>query len=147
MDNRKTILDNILERHQTDIVGDGYIDIIVSRSNYTSLIKELILEDFKITSISWWEFCIRNDGNKYGLGGPLSKHYNGWYSELPIEIDDFKFENLDVEKNIIIQHILTTIEQKEIKYPDEKIKFTTSLWLTPAIWLEVPDEWKSIRNN
>jgi hypothetical protein len=52
---RKIILDNILEKNQTDIVGKGYIDIIVSRMNYKDLIAEILSEKIKIRAISWWE--------------------------------------------------------------------------------------------
>ena len=54
---RKKLLDNILEKNQTTIVGNGYVDIIIPRSNYIQLINELVINNFIITHITWWEYC------------------------------------------------------------------------------------------
>jgi len=144
---RKILLDSILEKNQTDIVGKGYIDIIVSRSNYINLIKELVFENFKIRSVSWWEWCPENKECEYGLGGPESRFYAGYYAELPIGVDDIDLNTLLPmnDKTKIADYIVTFIERKEIKYPDELIKFQAALWLTPGLWLEVPKNWENVQ--
>jgi hypothetical protein len=43
------------------------------------------------------------------------------------------------------EYILSLIQSKEIKYPHELINFASSSWLTPALWLEVPDSWENIQ--
>lgn len=61
---KKQLLDEILERNKVTIVGISYIDTIVPRENYTNLVFELIKNDFIISDISWWEYCLDN-GPKY----------------------------------------------------------------------------------
>lgn len=86
----KNRLDELIEKHKAQPVGDGYIDIIVSRENYISFVSELVINGYKIESISWWEWCSEENANEYGLGGPKSYYYNGWFSELSIDIDNIK---------------------------------------------------------
>lgn len=97
----KSKLDNILEKHKSQPVGNGYIDIIVSRDNYKSLISDLVVNGFNINGISWWEWCEDNNEEEYGLGGPVSIFYQGWFSELPIDFDSLTFsENMTNENKI-----------------------------------------------
>ena len=138
----KTTLDYILEKHKAQPVGHGYIDIIVSRGNYKDLVSDLVTNDFKIESISWWEWCPDKKENEYGLGGPESIFYNGWFSEIPVDVDHFNFLT-DTTKEDIIQGILNKIETKTISFSDDTITFNQSNWLTPAIWLDVPDDWRN----
>lgn len=138
----KTTLDNILEKHKAQPVGDGYIDIIVSRDKYTDFIIDLITSDFRIESVSWWEWCEDNKESEYGLGGPESIYFKGWFSEIPVDIDDLNYA-ADTTKENIISEILSRIETKTISFSDEAVAFSKSDWLTPAIWLDVPDTWKN----
>jgi hypothetical protein len=138
----KAILDNLLEKHKAQPVGHGYIDIVVSRDNYKEFIFDLVIEGFKIDSISWWERCEGKKNNKYGLGGPKSIFYKGWFSEIPVDIDDFIFPTDETIDNIIGE-ILNKIVTKEIFFSNETVTFIKSNWLTPAIWLDVPDEWRN----
>lgn len=68
----KTTLDKILEKHKAQPVGQGYIDIIVSRDNYKDFISDLVTSGHKIDSVSWREWCEDEKENEYGLGGPES---------------------------------------------------------------------------
>jgi hypothetical protein len=138
----KLILDKILEKHKAQPVGNGYIDIIVFRDNYKDFISDLLANDFKIVSISWWEWCIGKKKNEYGLGGPESIFYNGWFSEIPANVDDFYF-SADVPRGDIFREILSKIETKSISFTNETVTFGKSNWLTPAIWLDVPDDWRN----
>lgn len=140
MDKEK--LDQILELHQAQPVGDGYIDIIVTRDRYALLIKDLVENEFKITSISWWEWCPTGQECAYGIGGPESKFFEGWFAELPIDVDDIS-SSADVEYDDVIALLTNTIETKTIKYPDEMVTFEEHRWLTPALWLDVPQEWRN----
>jgi hypothetical protein len=138
----KKILDDLLEKHKAQPVGHGYIDIIVSRDNYKDFVSELVANDFKIESISWWEWCADKEEGKYGLGGPESVFYNGWFSEIPLNVDDFNF-SADTSKEDVIQEILKSIETKTISFSNETVTFDQSNWLIPAIWLDVPDDWRN----
>lgn len=138
----KTILDNILEKHKAQSVGHGYIDIIISRDNYKDFISDLVTNGFKIDSVSWQEWREDKNENEYGLGGPESIFYKGWFYEIPVNVDDFYFL-ADTTSENIIREILNKIETKTITFSDETVTFNKSNWLTPAIWLDVPDDWRN----
>jgi hypothetical protein len=138
----KSVLDNILEKHKAQPVGHGYIDIIVSRENYKDFVFDLVTHGFKIESISWWEWCANNTENNYGLGGPKSIFYEGWFSEIPVNVDDLNFP-ASADNNSIVKQILSAIENKTIPFSDETVKFSDSNWMTPAIWLDVPKDWRN----
>ncbi|MEP1150294.1 MAG: hypothetical protein ABJH08_01085 [Balneola sp.] len=135
----KENLDRILEEYKAQPVGSGYIDIIVKRENYRTFVQSLIENGFKIRSISWWEWCNQEKECEYGLGGPESDYYNGWFAEIPIDKDDLSFDGLNNKE--MIEKTLDFIDNKSIKFSDEMVKFKNSDWLLPALWLKVPEEW------
>lgn len=139
----KEKLDEFLKIHKAQPVGDAYIDIIVSRDNYELFIKDLVGNGFIINYISWWEWCPEERANQYGMGGPRSRFYNGWFSELPIDMDEVDISQ-EASKGKMIEKIKDTIESKEIIYPNEAILFRHSEWLTPAFWLDVPVDWRNM---
>ena len=138
----KITLDDILEKHKAQPVGHGYIDIIVSRGNYQDFIADIVTNGFLIKSVSWWEWCADKSESEYGLGGPESVFYNGWFSEIPVDVDDFNFST-DTTSEKIISTILNKIDTKIISFSDETVVFNKSNSLTPAIWLDVPDTWRN----
>lgn len=138
----KATLDDIIERHKAQPVGHGYIDIIVLRDNYQDLVADLVNSGFKIQSISWWEWCPEGKESEYGLGGPQSQFYNGWFSELSIDVDDIKLDE-GITSETIIAEITKRIETKTFSFPNETVTFRQNKWLTPAIWLDVPDDWRN----
>lgn len=138
----KERLDAIIEKHKGQPVGHGYIDIIVSRENYKSFITDLVNDNYKIESISWWEWCSKEQGSEYGLGGPTSLFYEGRFSELSIAVDDIETnENMKTENKI--KELIKKIETKSISFPNETVTFEQNNWLTPALWLDVPEEWRN----
>ena len=138
----KTKLDEILDKHKAQPVGHGYIDIIVCRDNYKDFIIDIVNNGFKIESVSWWEWCADKKENEYGPGGPKSIYYNGWFSEIPTNVDDI-IVSIGATNENIISEIVKRIETKTISFSDETVTFTKSKWLTPAIWLDVPDDWRN----
>jgi hypothetical protein len=138
----KEKLDQIIEKYQAQPVGHGYIDIIVSRKNYKNFVSELVNNDYTIKSVSWWEWCPGKKENEYGLGGPLSQFYDGWFSELPIDLDCFPLP-IEIKKEELVNEIINKIETKVISFHDETVTFKSNDWLTPALWLEVPDDWRN----
>ncbi len=132
----KAELDNILAQYKAQPVGDGYIDIIVKRENVRQLIQKLLLDDIQITCITWWEFVESNAKSKrFGMGGPKSKYYDGRFSE--IGLGDDEIHATESEK------IIEIIENKEIEFHDRKIHFKQEESLTPALWINVPNDWNS----
>ena len=138
----KIKLDEIIEKHKAQPVGHGYIDMIVSRDNFKDFVSDLVENGFKVKSISWCEWCPNGKVNEYGLGGPKSNYYEGWFSELSIDLDDIKL-NEEVEAEKLIAEITNRIETKTILFPDETVTYNKNNWLTPAIWLNVPDDWRN----
>lgn len=138
----KLKLDNIIEKYKAQPVGNGYIDIIVSRDNYSDFVEEIVKSGYKVDSISWWEHCIGDKEPEYGLGGPKSMFYYGWFAEIPTSVDDIHSSADSIEKEKI-DAILNLIKTKTISFADGEKTFKENQWLTPAIWLDVPDEWRN----
>ncbi len=138
----KLKLDTIIRHYKAQPVGYGYIDIIVSRENYKEFIEEIVKSGYQIDSISWWEYCLDNKEPIYGLGGPESVFYDGWFAEIPIKVDEIQLSANLIEREKI-DTIINLIKTKTISFTDEKITFRDNQWLTPAIWLDVPNEWRN----
>jgi hypothetical protein len=136
----KEKLDGLLEIHKAQPVGHGYLDIIVNRGNYKLFVNDLISNGYRIESVSWWEWCPGEKKNEYGLGGPRSRYYDGWFSELPVPVDDIELTEDDERQT---EKILDTIETKSISFRNETVTFKNSDWLTPGIWLDVPEDWRN----
>lgn len=142
MNKRKMIekkdLDYILALHKAQSVGNGYLDIIVKQEYVHQLIQSLVSKGIRINRISWWEYVDSFPKKpKYGMGGPKSDFFDGWFSELHFVDDEIDMN----EENEILKIILN----KEIHFPDgEIIRYREQKCLTPALWLEVPDDWKNM---
>ncbi len=132
----KEKLDTILTLYKAQPIGRGYIDVIVKRENVRQLIEELILGGVQINRITWWEYVESNTKRKgYGMGGPASRYYEGWFSELCFGDDELN--------TTVIEDIMKIIENKEITFGDgEKINYKQEECLTPALWLDVPNHWE-----
>ena len=137
----KETLDELLRVHKAQPIGHGYIDIIVKRENLKLFVTDLIKNGFKIRSVSWWEWCPGEKESDFGVGGPKSRYYGGWFSELTVDGDDFKIIGNNKEEEI--HEILKAIETKSISFPTETVTFKQSSWLTPGLWLDVPEEWRN----
>ena len=133
----KEELDNILTQYKAQPVGSGYIDVIVKRENVRPLIEELVGNEVPIELITWWEHVEPNKTRKgYGMGGPPSRYYDGWFSEVCFGDDEINTTN--------VEDIMKVIENKEFVFKDgDKINFQQDESLTPALWLVVPEEWES----
>jgi hypothetical protein len=135
----KIKLDALLEEYKAQPVGDGYIDIIVSRANYLPFANALLESGFIIEAISWWEYLESIDlPNTYGMGGPASKYYPGWFAEACTDLDTIPVPSDSLSA------IIETVEGKVLgEYEGKLVSFKTSHSLTPAFWLKVDESWKS----
>ena len=133
----KAELDDILDSHKAQPVGNGYIDIIVKQENTRHLIEILISNDIPIILITWWEYVDAiSKPSKHGYGGPKSNYYEGWFSEISFGDDEIS--------NNTVESIMKIIEDKVFVFQNgEKVEYKRDEFLTPALWLDVPDEWKS----
>jgi len=89
---RKQQLDYLVLKHKGQPVGDGYIDIIVSRDNYAAFVEDLTTNKFAIVAVSWWCHCTPENktrfGCPHGYGGPKSIYFDGWFSERSHDFDE-----------------------------------------------------------
>ena len=138
----KDDLDRLLEEYKAQAVGSGYIDIIVSRSNYRSFAKALIDHGFQIDAVSWWEYLAdTNMRNSYGMGGPTSRFYPGWFSEVGGDIDEIQNSG-DAEGDL--NAVVSLVETKVLGVYDGKlIGFQETSSLTPSFWLGVDESWRN----
>src|SRR5258706_5474166 len=137
---QKKDLDHVLELHKAQPVGSGYIDVIVKQKNVNQFVESLVSNGVQISTVTWWEYTDSlSKKPKYGMGGPKSNFYDGWFFEICFGDDEINTNKKD--------EILKIIQNKEIHFPDGEIaRYKEQESLTPALWLEVPDEWKNIQS-
>ncbi len=141
----KNELDLILEKYKAEPVGWGYIDIIVMRDNVKNFVREVITQDIHIDGISWWAYYPRLDIKLgVGMGGPISKFYSGWFSEIGIHATFDERQKFLLTKQEEEKDIMNIVENKIIKMGNKKFSYKEHEFLTPAFWLDVPDDWRNI---
>jgi hypothetical protein len=123
----------LLFAYKIQPVGWGYIDCINIKENLNGFIKSLIELGIKVTDISWWCHCAIGGNKETGCpqrgGGPWSKYFDGWFSEM------YYYPNVEIkDNNNIIPYIFN-------KWPKTKEYLP---YLIPAFWLNVPNHWKNI---
>lgn len=134
---KKDELDQIIRSHKAQVVGSGYIDVIVKQENVRSLVEFLIQKSIRIYQICWWEYInSANKNSKYGLGGVKSRFYDGWFAEICFGDDDVTENSLEEIMKIIEDKVFIFYDGERINYKQEKN-------LTPALFLDVPDDWES----
>ena len=123
----KKYLDGLIEKYKVQPVGCGYIDCIVTFDNVFGFINDLSNANIKITGLTWWCYCKKNGfGCPHGMGGPLSRYYEGWFSETVWPIIEF-------ENNEQVAAYIKNPGDSEI-----------SECFVPALWLDVPADWKNL---
>ena len=135
----KERLDELLEQYKGQPVGAGYIDIIVSREDYKPFAKAIIENGFLIEAISWWEYLENiDDPNTYGMGGPRSKFYPGWFAETCTDLDEVP------KSNDALAVVIEIVETKILgEHDGMQVSFKKTKSLTPGFWLNVDENWKS----
>lgn len=72
---------NLIETLKIQPVGTGWIDMICSPDRIDDFIDLCNSNNLSITGFTWW--ChVTDDHEPCGLGGPVSKYYDGWFSEI-----------------------------------------------------------------
>lgn len=150
---KQSEIERLLEKYKTEPVGSGYIDIITPSEYIEYLIEGFTKMNIAVECVTWWCHC--SDSNKkqyccpHGMGGPKSKYYDGWYSEMGFEFETFdipteEFQELNYDNEL--PNKIKTINDTIKSYVTDLSKARGySECLTPAFWLHVPDEWKRIR--
>ncbi|GBF52157.1 hypothetical protein LPTSP4_36960 [Leptospira ryugenii] len=142
MDLKQEKLEEILRKYKAQPVGNGYIDVIVNRDYYKDFIAESIFNDFEINAISWWEYTKEISDRKFGMGGPKSWFFDGWFAEICTKDSYEEFNIMEyTSRKERIDTILEKIHSKVFKYFDGNISFLKNEELIPAFWFNVPDSW------
>ncbi len=158
--NKETIqykLNEIIRNNRVQPVGNGYIDCIVLKADILGFMHQLSELGILVTGVSWW--CHVDKENKphsncpHGMGGPVSKYHTGWFSELQndmLTISEKNVERIEEtnEKKLTMKSNENLIEliEKTLQVP---FRFTPTEYIednecvVPALWLRVPDDWKS----
>ena len=73
-----------LEALQIQPVGEGLIDLICPPEHINAFIDFCEADGVPIRGFTWW--CHVTEGHApCGMGGPRSRYYDGWFSEIPME--------------------------------------------------------------
>ncbi len=111
---QKKDLDHVLELHKAQPVGSGYIDVIVKQENVNQFVESLVSNGVQISTVTWWEYTDSlSKKPKYGMGGPKSNFYDGWFFEICFGDDEINTNKKD--------EILKIIQNKGIHFPDGEI--------------------------
>lgn len=116
------VLCDKLEELKIQPVGDGMIDLICPPSNITTFIDFCKRRGHKIYGFTWW--CAADENHSpCGMGGPLSKYFDGWFSEIPMD-GLIALKNHDEYRRFFTK-----------EWP-ESVAYKACYW--PAFWLEDP---------
>ncbi|MEL6951038.1 MAG: hypothetical protein AAGM16_13090 [Pseudomonadota bacterium] len=128
-------LDGLISRHKAQPVGSGHIDIIVPRNGYRNFAQDLIHLGVSITAVSWWEYvpsCAQP--NSYGMGGPPSEFFEGWFVECG-DVDDVPQAE---DSSMHLRAVVELVESKDLGFRGgPSISFAGTTSLRPAFWLNV----------
>jgi hypothetical protein len=142
-------IQQLLVQHQAQAVGNGYIDIILPRHKAVTLVRDLAQLPVTVESLTWWCLCTPASkatlGCPHGLGGPLNRYGEGWFSECVqypffevaehgVDLYDPTMEPADLARKcsqIMIDYINDRLPREPF--------FTKCLH--PGLWLHVPDTW------
>jgi hypothetical protein len=73
-----------LEKSKIQPVGNGEADMICPPEHIDAFIDLCEADGIPIRGFTWW--CHVTEGHvPCGMGGPRSRYYDGWFSEIPME--------------------------------------------------------------
>lgn len=122
----KSKLDELIVKYKIQPVGNGYIDCIVLLENAINLINDLTDLSITVKGLTWWCHCKESSQEcPHGMGGPESKYYNGWFSEMNVPLVEFKNNKQAVE-------YISTLNDDDVLE-----------CFVPALWLDVPSNGKT----
>ena len=109
-----------LEELKIQPVGNGRIDLICSPDHIDAFIDLCNAHEIAIKGFTWW--CHVVEGHEpCGMGGPKSRYYNGWFSEIQMD------EIIQLSDNESYRIYLKNVWQADGDYHD-------CYW--PGFWLE-----------
>lgn len=143
----QTKIETLMEKYFVQPVGSGYIDLITSLDFVEKFIEELTSLGIAIEGITWWCHCSPENSNHYrcphGMGGPLSRFFDGWFSEMQIPMYEYaKEKHKLLAANDGLSDDVRSINEAALQYMRNfqgSEQYIQCLY--PAVWLLVPDEW------
>lgn len=140
----------LLEKYKVQPAGHGYIDLIVGKELLEAFINELTNHNIIVAGVTWWCHCTTESelllGCPHGMGGPRSNYYQGWFSEVQNPMYEISKQVLDEINLSELHDNVKSINKQVLQYVREELNQNKSYLecLVPALWLYVPDEWKSL---
>lgn len=146
----QTEIEKLLKKYQAQPTGNGYIDLIVGRNIAIQLIEELAQLPIVVSDLSWWCLCTEESKTKlgcpHGMGGPLNRFGDGWFSEcvhypfFELAPQGIELENRSIEADVLAKESSKILAD----YLENRLLHESfySECLHPGLWLYVPNEWR-----
>lgn len=113
-------MEELLKVLKIQQVGNGLSDMICSPSDVDTFIDFCCAAGRNIKGFTWW--ChVTKEHKPCGMGGPSSKYYEGWFSEIPMD-DLMRFADNESYR-----------EYFKSRWPADK-QYKDCYW--PGFWLE-----------
>lgn len=117
--------DALLKEYRVQPVGDGYIDCICPWDTVAGFMDRMTELEVRLTEFTWW--CHVTEGHKpCGMGGPVDRYGDGWYSEMEMG-RTYEFPSNGGMKRFLLE-----------VWPERRGERTC---FVPAFWLRFPEEW------
>lgn len=149
-DRYQDAIERLLKEFCVQPVGDGYIDLILPLRETLELITELSRLPVVVETLTWWCNCTQEStsrlGCPHGMGGPLIRFGDGWFSEC-VGYPDFQVmqEGIDLQNRSIKPHDLAS-ECSRVLYDYMQNRLPLESFyrecLCSGLWLHVPRDWK-----
>lgn len=115
------LLDRTLRELRIQPVGKGYIDLICPPENIGAFIDRMEALQIPIEGFAWW--ChVRGDHHPCGMGGPLNRYGEGWFSEIRMD-DILRFDGYEALRRYLLE-----------EYPNSP---AYKPCYVPAFWLDL----------
>ena len=109
------LLDRIIRELHIQPVGNGYIDLICPPENIGAFIDHMEELHIPIEGFTWW--CHVRDGHHpCGMGGPLNRYGEGWFSEIYMK-DILRFDDYNSLRCYLLEEYPNNPEYKPCYVP------------------------------
>jgi hypothetical protein len=139
-----------LKNTTSNLLGNGYIDLIIEKESSLNLIGEFTKLPIAIERVTWWCHYTAETKLKYGcphgMGGPLNQYGEGMFSEC-VQYPDFALFEMSnpIDENSMTPAALAEKCNELVSDYIKNILPTESFYspcLYVGLWAHVPDDWK-----
>ena len=145
------LIDDLLEKYQTQPVHYDYSEIILSLDDSLKFLEELTYINIAVEMVSLWCHVTPENEKLYGCphghGGPRDRFGEGWFSEwceLDFYVKDYgiNFDNENILPEFLVKQS-NNIVKKYLEHDLPKHEYYLPCTY-PSLWLYVPKKWKRI---